>query len=137
MLVIARLDGVVPEAKEIGLSQLVHASFGSGRHRCWSGQRPRPVLLLAANTSCNDFLRMMFLIARDFRAPSFLRRRPAHFPQRHHRPVPDHRRAIYAAFPGNIESFTLSQAVIVVHWSRHRDQAHFRRRLGFNPAGAC
>ena len=149
VLVIARLDGVVPEAKETVLSQLAHASFGSGPAYVLVQAATAAVLLLAANTSYNDFPRVMFLMARDSQAPrSFLR-------------IGDRltfrngiivlsliAAAIYAAFRGDTEAliplyavgvflaFTMSQAGMVVHWSRHRDQAHWRRSLAFNGAGA-
>lgn len=33
-------------------------------------------------------------------------------------------------------AFTLSQAGMIMHWRRHRDQPHWRRSLAFNAIGA-
>jgi len=150
VLVIARLDGAVPSSKETVLSQLAHDAFGSGPVYFFIQGATAAVLLLAANTSYNDFPRVLFLMARDFQAPrSFLR-------------IGDRltfsngiivlsvlAAAIYAGFRGNTESliplyavgvflaFTMSQAGMVVHWRRHREQAHWRRSLAFNAVGAA
>ena len=149
VLVIARLDGVVPEAKETVLSQLAHASFGSGPAYVLVQAATAAVLLLAANTSYNDFPRVLFLMARDSQAPrSFLRIGDRLTFRNGIIALSLIGAAIYAAFRGNTASliplyavgvflaFTMSQAGMVVHWSRHRDQAHWRRSLAFNGVGA-
>lgn len=65
---------MVPRSGETVLSQLAHAGFGSGPMYVFIQAATAAVLLLAANTSFNDFPRVMFLLARDSQAPrSFLR----------------------------------------------------------------
>ena len=73
VLAISRLAGVVPVASQTMLSQLAHLSFGSGPMYVYIQASTAAVLLLAANTSYNDFPRVLFLMARDRQAPrSFL-----------------------------------------------------------------
>ncbi len=149
VLVVARLDGVVPGAKETMLSQLAHASFGSGPAYVFVQAATAAVLLLAANTSYNDFPRVLFLMARDFQAPrSFLRIGDRLTFRNGIIALSLIAAVIFAAFRGNTElliplyavgvflAFTMSQAGMVVHWSRHRDQGHWRRSLIFNGVGA-
>ena len=108
------------------------------------------VLLLAANTSYNDFPRVLFLLARDRQAPRLFLR------------IGDRlafsngiiflsaaAAAIFVAFAGNTESliplfavgvflaFTMSQAGMVVHWWHRRTDPHWRRSLFFNATGAA
>jgi amino acid transporter len=74
VLAISRLAGVVPVASETMLSQLAHLSFGNGPMYVYIQAATAAVLLLAANTSYNEFRRVLFLMARDRQAPrSFLR----------------------------------------------------------------
>jgi amino acid transporter len=73
VLVITRLAGIVPVASQTMLSQLARLSFGDGSAYIFI-QAATAVLLMAANTSYNDFPRVLFLMARDRQAPrSFLR----------------------------------------------------------------
>ena len=73
VLAISRLAGVVPVASQTMLSQLAHLSFGDGPMYIYIQATTAAVLLLAANTSYNDFPRVLFLMARDRQAPrSFL-----------------------------------------------------------------
>ena len=73
VLAISRLAGVVPVASQTMLSQLAHLSFGSGPMYIFIQASTAAVLLMAANTSYNDFPRVLFLMARDRQAPrSFL-----------------------------------------------------------------
>jgi len=73
VLAIARLSGVVPEASQTVLSQLAHLNFGDGAVYIYIQAATAAVLLMAANTSYNDFPRVLFLMARDRQAPrSFL-----------------------------------------------------------------
>ena len=73
VLAIARLSGVVPEASQTMLSQLAHLNFGDGAVYIYIQAATAAVLLMAANTSYNDFPRVLFLMARDRQAPrSFL-----------------------------------------------------------------
>jgi hypothetical protein len=84
VLVIARLSGVVPEASQTMLSQLAHLNFGNGAVYIYIQAATAAVLLMAANTSYNDFPRVLFLMARPAGAALIPpHRRPAHLPQRH------------------------------------------------------
>jgi amino acid transporter len=148
-VLLAHLDGVVPNGKETLLSQLAHRSFGSGLLYSFTQAATTAVLLLAANTAYNDFPRVLFLLARSCHAPRLFLR------------IGDRlaftngiialsliAAAIYLAFGGATESliplyavgvflaFTLSQAGMVVHWLRRRDQPHWRKSLVFNAIGA-
>ena len=69
VLVITRLAGIVPAASQTMLSQLAHLSFGDGPAYIFIQAATAAVLLLAANTSYNDFPRVLFLMARDRQAP--------------------------------------------------------------------
>ncbi|MGZ6589328.1 MAG: APC family permease [Solirubrobacteraceae bacterium] len=145
---LVRLDGVVPNAKETVLSQLAHRSFGPGALYAFMQAATAAILLLAANTAYNDFPRVLFLLARSFHAPRLLLR------------IGDRLAfsngiivlslialVIYLLFGGRTESliplyavgvflaFTMSQAGMVVHWWRHREDSHWRRSLCFNGAG--
>src|SRR5208337_814190 len=74
ILVVAKLSGVVPRGGETMLSQLAHLDFGNGPAYLCIQLATAAVLLMAANTSFNDFPRVLFLMARDQQAPrSFLR----------------------------------------------------------------
>ncbi len=149
IVVVAKLSGVVPRANQTMLSQLAHLDFGNGPVYYFIQVATALVLLMAANTSFNDFPRVLFLMARDQQAPrSFLH-------------IGDRltfiagivllsaaSAAIYVALHGNTATllplyavgvflaFTLSQTGMVVHWRRHRDQPHWRRSLLFNVTGA-
>jgi amino acid transporter len=68
-VLLAHLDGVVPQPDETVLSQLAHASFGSGPLYAFTQAATGAVLLLAANTAFNDFPRVLYLLARDYHAP--------------------------------------------------------------------
>ena len=149
VLIIARLGGVVPRSGETVLSQLAHAGFGSGPMYVFIQAATAAVLLLAANTSFNDFPRVMFLLARDSQAPrSFLRIGDRLTFRNGIIALSVTAAVIFAAFRGNTEAliplyavgvflaFSLSQAGMVVHWRRRRDQAHWRRSMVFNGLGA-
>jgi len=149
VLVITRLAGIVPVASQTMLSQLGRLYFGAGPAYIFIQAATAAVLLMAANTSYNDFPRVLFLMARDRQAPrSFLR-------------IGDRltfstgivvlsvtSAALYITFRGNTESllplyavgvflaFTLSQTGMIMHWRRHRDQPHWRRSLALNATGA-
>jgi fumarate reductase subunit C len=74
VLVITRLAGIVPVASQTMLSQLARLYFGDGPVYIFIQAATAAVLLMAANTSYNDFPRVLFLMARDRQAPrSFLR----------------------------------------------------------------
>ena len=114
-----------------------------------SRRPPRLVLLLAANTAYNDFPRVMFLLARDHLAPrSFLHIGDRLAFTNGTIALSLMAASIYAAFGGDTESliplyavgvflaFTLSQAGMVIHWLRRRNEAHWRKSLLFNAIGA-
>jgi amino acid transporter len=148
IVLLARLDGVIPNARQTVLSQLAHRSFGTGFLYACVQAATAAILLLAANTAYNDFPRVLFLLARSWHAPRLFLR------------VGDRlafsngiillsvtATAIYAAFSGSIGAliplyavgvflaFTLSQAGMVVRWWRRRDDPHWRRSLFFNATG--
>jgi amino acid transporter len=149
VLVITRLAGIVPVASQTMLSQLAHLSFGAGPVYVYIQAATAAVLLMAANTSYNDFPRVLFLMARDRQAPrSFLRIGDRLTFRNGILLLSVTSAAIYLAFRGNTESllplyavgvflaFTLSQTGMIMHWRRHRDQPHWRRSLAFNATGA-
>jgi amino acid transporter len=149
VLVITRLAGIVPVASQTMLSQLAHLSFGDGPVYVYIQAATAAVLLLAANTSYNDFPRVLFLMARDRQAPrSFLRIGDRLTFRNGILLLSVTSAAIYIVFRGNTESllplyavgvflaFTLSQTGMIMHWRRHRDQPHWRRSLVFNATGA-
>ena len=149
ILVVANLSGVVPRGGETMLFQLAHLHFGNGPAYLCIQLATAAVLLMAANTSLNDFPRVLFLMARDQQVPrSFLH-------------IGDRltfstgilllsvaSATIYVVLHGNTAAllplyavgvflaFTLSQAGMVVHWRRHHDQPHWRRSLFLNATGA-
>ena len=149
VLVITRLAGIVPAASQTMLSQLARLSFGDGPMYVYIQAATAAVLLMAANTSYNDFPRVLFLMARDRQAPrSFLRIGDRLTFSEGILLLSVTSAAIYIAFRGNTESllplyavgvflaFTLSQTGMIMHWRRHRDQPHWRRSLAFNATGA-
>ena len=149
VLVITRLAGIVPAASQTMLSQLARLSFGDGPMYVYIQAATAAVLLMAANTSYNDFPRVLFLMARDRQAPrSFLRIGDRLTFSEGILLLSGTSAAIYIAFRGNTESllplyavgvflaFTLSQTGMIMHWRRHRDQPHWRRSLAFNATGA-
>ena len=149
VLVITRLAGIVPVASQTMLSQLAHLYFGDGPAYLFIQAATAAVLLMAANTSYNDFPRVLFLMARDRQAPrSFLRIGDRLTFRNGILLLSVTSATIYTAFRGNTESllplyavgvflaFTLSQTDMIMHWRRHRDQPHWRRSLAFNATGA-
>ncbi len=149
VLAITRLAGVVPAANQTLLSQLAHLSFGDGPMYIYVQAATAAVLLMAANTSYNDFPRVLFLMARDRQAPrSFLHIGDRLTFRNGIALLSVTAAAIYIGFRGNTETllplyavgvflaFTLSQTGMIMHWRRHRKQAHWRRSLAFNAAGA-
>ncbi|HYZ53819.1 MAG TPA: APC family permease [Streptosporangiaceae bacterium] len=150
IVVLVRLDGVVPRAGQTVLSQLAHRSFGGGFLYAFTQAATAAILLLAANTAYNDFPRVLFLLARSHHAPRlFLRIGDRLAFSNGIIVLSITATAIYAAFGGNTESliplyavgvflaFTMSQAGMVVHWWRRRDDAHWRRSLFFNATGGA
>jgi Amino acid permease len=102
------------------------------------------ILLLAANIAY-DFPRLLFLLARDRLAPELFLRIGDRLTFSNGIIVLSVAAAvIFLAFGGKTDlliplyavgvffAFTMSQAGMVVHWSRRRDDAHWRRSLLFN-----
>jgi amino acid transporter len=142
------LYGLVPDGHQTLLSQLAHREFGTGLMYGYVQGATAAVLLLAANTSYNDFPRVLFLLARSYHAPRLFLRVGDRLAFSNGIIVLSVIAAvIYVAFRGSTESliplyavgvflaFTLSQTGMVVHWWRHRD-AHWRKSLLFNALGA-
>lgn len=82
IVLLARLDGVVPEARQTVLSQLAHRSFGTGFLYACTQAATAMILLLAANTAYNDFPRVLFLLARNCHAPRLFSQRSSSSPRR-------------------------------------------------------
>lgn len=148
-ITLVHFDGTVPSGQETLLSELAHRAYGSDVMYAFTQAATAAILLMAANTAYNDFPRVLFLLARSFHAPRLFLR------------IGDRlafsngilllsliAAAIYAGFAGNTESliplfavgvflaFTLSQAGMVVHWLRHRDDPHWRRSMYLSAIGA-
>ena len=149
VLAISRLAGVVPVASQTMLSQLAHLSFGNGPMYVYIQAATAAVLLLAANTSYNEFRRVLFLMARDRQAPrSFLHIGDRLTFRNGILLLSVAAAGIYIGFAGNtltmlplyavgvFLAFTLSQIGMIMHWRRHRDQPHWRRSMVFNATGA-
>src|SRR5260370_19592574 len=74
IVLLARLDGVIPNARQTVLSQLAHRSFGTRFLYSCTQAATAAILLLAANTAYNAFPRVLFLLARSWHPPRlFLR----------------------------------------------------------------
>jgi amino acid transporter len=147
-IALVHLDGVVPNAGETVLSQLAHRSFGSGFMYIYMQGATAAILMLAANTAYNDFPRVLFLLARSRHAPRlFLQIGDRLAFSNGAIALSLAAGAIFVVFAGNTASliplyaigvfmaFTLSQAGMVVHWIRHRNEAHWRKSLLFNATG--
>ena len=148
IVVLTRVDGVVPTPGQTVLSELAHRSFGSGFGYFSLQGATAAVLLLAANTSFNGLPRVLYFMARNHHAPrAFLRMGDrlafsngiialalmsaivfAGFGARTAALIP-----LYAV--GVFLAFTLCQAGMVVHWWRRRGE-HWRRAMAVNALGA-
>jgi amino acid transporter len=148
-VVLARLDGVLPSVNQTVLSQIARRDFGSGTLYALVQASTAAILLLAANTAYNDFPRVLYLLARDQQAPRlFLRIGDRLSFSNGIIALSLAAAAIFVAMSGNTESliplyaigvflaFTISQAGMVVHWWRRRDDRHWRRSMFFNATGA-
>jgi amino acid transporter len=149
VLAIARLSGVVPEEGQTMLSQLAHLNFGNGSVYIYIQAATAAVLLMAANTSFNDFPRVLFLMAQDRQAPrSFLHIGDRLTFRNGILLLSAAAAAIYIGFGGKTGAllplyavgvflaFTLSQTGMIMHWRHYRDQPRWRRSLAFNAVGA-
>jgi amino acid transporter len=149
-IALIHLDGVVPNGKETVLSQLAHRSFGSGAMYAFTQAATAAILLLAANTAYNDFPRVLFLLARSYHAPRLFLRMGDRLAFSNGIVVLSlASAAIYVGFGGQTApliplfavgvflAFTLSQSGMVVHWWRHREDAHWRKSILLNGIGAA
>lgn len=147
-IALVNFDGVVPSASQTVLSQLAHRAFGSGALYAFMQASTAAVLLLAADTAYNDFPRVLFLLARSRHAPRlFLRIGDRLSFSNGIILLSAAAAAIFVGFSGQTEpliplfavgvflAFTMSQAGMVVHWLRRRDDYHWRRSLFFNGTG--
>jgi amino acid transporter len=147
-VVLVHLDGVVPSAGETVLSQLAHASFGTGPLYAFTQAATAAILLLAANTAFNDFPRVLSLMARDDQAPRLFLRIGDRLAFSNGIVILAVTAAVVLiAFGGSTAAliplyavgvflaFTLSQSGMVVHWWRHRGD-HWRKSMVFNGTGA-
>ncbi|RMI31294.1 APC family permease [Nocardia stercoris] len=148
-IVLVHVDGVVPRPNETVLSQLARTHLGSGWPYIGVQAATTAVLLLAANTAYNDFPRLLYLLAKDSYAPRpFLRIGDRLSFSNGIVALSVLAGAIFVGFGGRTEAliplyavgvflaFTMSQAGMVVHWWRHRDQ-HWRKSLVFNAVGGA
>ncbi|MFI6523576.1 APC family permease [Streptomyces uncialis] len=143
------LTGVVPGSEETVLSRLAHLEFGDGWMYVFVQTATAAVLLLAANTSYNDFPRVLSLLARDDCAPRVFMRLGDRLAYSNGILLLSLAAAlVFVAFDGLTASliplyavgvflaFTLSQAGMVVHWWRLRNR-HWRKSLAFNAVGGA
>jgi amino acid transporter len=148
-IALVHFDGVIPNAHQTVLSQLAHRNFGPGVLYAFTQASTAAVLLLAADTAYNDFPRVLFLLARSQHAPRLFLRIGDRLSFSNGIIVLSGAAAvIFVAFRGETEpliplfavgvflAFTMSQAGMVVHWLRRRDDPHWRRSLFFNGTGA-
>lgn len=103
---------------------------------------------MAANTSYNDFPRVLFLMARDRQAPRSFLHIGDRLTLRNGILLLSVAAATYIGFGGKTGTllplyavgvflaFTLSQTGMIMHWRHHRDQPQWRRSLAFNAIGA-
>jgi amino acid transporter len=149
LVVLMHLDGIVPLADQTALSQLAHRSFGSGPLYAYVQVATALVLLLAANTAFNGFPRLLSFMARNGHAPRlFLRLGDRLAFSNGTIALAVAAGALFAGFGGRTEAliplyavgvfvaFTLSQAGMVVHWWRRREQ-HWRKSMVLNAIGAA
>ena len=147
-MVLVKLDGAVPSSRETVLSELAHNAFGGGFVYGYVQAATALILLLAANTAYNDFPRLLFFLARDFRAPRVFLRLGDRLAFSNGILVLSIAGAlIYAAFGGKTDSliplfavgvflaFTLSQSGMVAFWLREGGPG-WRRSLAINAVGA-
>ena len=148
LVVLMHLDGIVPRADETALSQLAHRSFGSGPLYAYVQVATALVLLLAANTAFNGFPRLLSFMARNGHAPRlFLRLGDRLAFSNGTIALAVAAGVLFVGFAGRTDAliplyavgvfvaFTLSQAGMVVHWWRRREQ-HWRKSMLLNAVGA-
>ena len=149
LVVLMHLDGIVPQSDQTALSQLAHRSFGSGPLYAYVQGATALVLLLAANTAFNGFPRLLSVMARNGHAPRlFLRLGDRLAFSNGIIALALAAAALFVVFEGRTSAlipvyavgvfvaFALSQAGMVVHWWRRRDE-HWRRSILLNAVGAA
>jgi hypothetical protein len=147
-ILLIELDGIVPSSSQTVLSQLAHVHLGSSVAYAYVQAATALILLLAANTAYSDFPRLLFFLARDFRAPRlFLRLGDRLAFSNGIIVLTLAAAAIYVGFNGQTDSliplfavgvflaFTLSQSGMVMFWRRERGP-NWRRSLAINGVGA-
>jgi amino acid transporter len=150
LVVLMHLDGIVPRSDQTALSQLAHHSFGSGAALCLrAGRHGALVLLLAANTAFNGFPRLLSFMAHNGHAPRlFLRLGDRLAFSNGTIALAIAAATLFVVFAGRtgaliplyavgvFVAFTFSQAGMVMHWWRRRDE-HWRRGMLLNAVGAA
>jgi amino acid transporter len=149
LVAVMRMDGIVPRSDQTALSQLAHASFGSGPLYAYVQIATALVLLLAANTAFNGFPRLLSFMARNGHAPRvFLRLGDRLAFSNGTIALAVAAAVLFVAFDGRTGAlipvyavgvfiaFSFSQAGMVVHWRRRRDQ-HWRRSMLLNAVGGA
>jgi hypothetical protein len=148
LVVLMHLDGIVPRPGQTAVSQLAHHSFGSGPLYGYVQVTTALVLLLAANTAFNGFPRLLSFMARNGHAPRACLRLGDRLAFSNGTlglalaaaallvVFGDHTSALIPLYAvGVFVACTLSQAGMVVHWSRQREQ-HWRKSMLINAVGA-
>ena len=149
LVVLMHLDGIVPRSDQTALSQLAHHSFGSGPLYAYVQVATALVLLLAANTAFNGFPRLLSFMARNGHAPRlFLRLGDRLAFSNGTIALAIAAAVLFVVFAGRTGAliplyavgvflaFTFSQAGMVVHWWRRRDE-HWRKSMLLNAVGAA
>lgn len=148
LVVLMRVDGIVPREGQTALSQLAHHHFGPGLAYAYVQGATAVVLLLAANTAFNGFPRLLSFMARNGHAPrQFLRLGDRLAFSNGTIVLAAGAALLFAVFAGRTAAliplyavgvflaFTFSQAGMVVHWWRRRE-ARWRRGLVINVIAA-
>jgi amino acid transporter len=148
IVLLAHLDGVVPDGGQTVLSQLAHDSVGNGVLYVYVQAATALILLLAANTAFNGFPRLLFFMACDSYVPrTFLRMGDRLAFSHGIIALAVVAAAVFAGFGGKVDAliplyavgvflaFTLAQTGMVVHWRRHRER-HWRKAAVTNAVGA-
>jgi amino acid transporter len=148
LMLLIHIDGLATKPNETLLSQLAHLDFGGGAIYGFIQGATLLMLLFAADTSYNDFPRLLFYMARSGHAPRLFLRMGDRLAFSNGIVVLSvAAAAIYVAFQGKMLALiplfavgvflaiTLSQAGMVVHWWRRRGR-HWRKSLAINGFGA-
>jgi amino acid transporter len=148
LMALIHFDGIAPEQRQTVLSQLGHIVFGGGPLYDLLQAATALILLFAANTSYNDFPRLLFFMARSYDAPRvFLRLGDRLAFSNGIIALSVAAALIFGTFHGNTGNliplyavgvflaFTLSQSGMVVHWWRRRG-SHWRKSMVVNGLGA-